>query len=162
MCSSLRRWIVALVDSRLHPVYEYAVSCFVCGGRHGGDGAVSDAAVCRQISDWSVSSRHAIRSRDFRHPITILRRRGFASVSSRIGCVFVLSRRFISLNSKQGLNCGGSRRISDPAPLIWDPLPLMTDPVPHNWDPAPFCWDPPLCWVESKHQTLFKCGKSQT
>ena len=62
----------------------------------------------------------------------------------------------------QGLNCGGSRRISDPAPLIWDPLPLMTDPVPHNWDPAPFCWDPPLCWVESKHQALFKCGKSQT
>jgi len=63
----------------------------------------------------------------------------------------------------QGLNCGGSRRISDPAPLIWDsPLPLMTDPVPHNWDPAPFCWDPPLCWVESKHQTLLKCHKSHT
>ena len=27
---------------------------------------------------------------------------------------------------------------------------------------VPFCWDPPLCWVESKHQTLFKCNKSQT
>jgi len=61
-----------------------------------------------------------------------------------------------------GIKLWGSRRISDPAPLIWDPLPLMTDPVPHNWDPAPFCWDPPLCWVESKHQALFKCGKSQT
>ena len=24
-----------------------------------------------------------------------------------------------------------------------------------------FCWDPPLCWVESKHQTLFKCHESQ-
>ena len=22
-----------------------------------------------------------------------------------------------------------------------------------------FCWDPPLCWVESKHQTLFKCDR---
>jgi len=67
------------------------------------------------------------------------------------------------VRSTQWLNWrGGSRRISDPAPLIRDPLPLITDPVPHNWDPAPFCWDPPLCWVESKHQTLFKCHKSQT
>jgi len=45
----------------------------------------------------------------------------------------------------QGWNCGGSRRIVDPAPLIWDPL--ITDPVPHNCDPAPFCWDPTLCTV---------------
>jgi len=42
---------------------------------------------------------------------------------------------------EQGLNWGGSRRIADPAPLIWDPLPLITDPAPHNWDPVPFCWD---------------------
>ena len=54
---------------------------------------------------------------------------------------------------------GGSRRISHSAPLIWDPLP---DPLPHSWDPAPFFWDPPLCWEESKHQTLFKCYKSPT
>ena len=62
----------------------------------------------------------------------------------------------------QGLNWGRSRRISDPAPLVWDPLPLITDPVLHNWDLAPSCWDPPLCWVEFKHQTLLKCHKSQT
>ena len=49
-----------------------------------------------------------------------------------------------------------------PAPLIWDQLLLITDPVPHNWDPTPFCWDPPLCLVESKHQTLLTCHKSQT
>ena len=47
----------------------------------------------------------------------------------------------------QGLNWGGSRWISDPAPLAWDPLPLITDPVPHIWDRAPFCWDLPLCTV---------------
>ena len=58
------------------------------------------------------------------------------------------------MNCTQGLNWGDL--------LIWDPLPLITDPVPHNWDPAPLCWDPPLCWVESKDQTLFKCHKSQT
>ena len=62
----------------------------------------------------------------------------------------------------QGLNWGGSHRISDPAPFIWDPLPLITDPVPHSWDPAAFIWDPPLCWEESKHQTLFKCHRSPT
>ena len=95
----------------------------------------------------------------------------------------------------EGLNWGGSRRISDPSPLIWDPLSLITNPAPHSWDPAPFCWDPPLCvvyiWVLfcmhdvlykrspsqsfchshlsvlgvdrcCKHQTLFKCHKSQT
>jgi len=80
-----------------------------------------------------------------------------------------------------GVKLGGrSRRISDPAPLLWDPLPPISDPVPHNWEPAPFCWDPPLCLVESiaiyshshlvirivaascKCQTLFKCHKSET
>ena len=64
--------------------------------------------------------------------------------------------------SIRGLNWGGSCRISDPAPLIWDPLPLIRDHVPHSWNPALFCWDPSLCWEESKHQTLFKCHKSQT
>ena len=49
-------------------------------------------------------------------------------------CVFILPRVY----SGQGLNWGGSRRISDPAPLIWDPLPPITDHVPHNWDPATF------------------------
>ena len=49
---------------------------------------------------------------------------------------------FYSRNQHQGLNWGGSRRISHPAPLIWDPLLLVNDPVPHNWDPSPFCWDP--------------------
>jgi len=56
---------------------------------------------------------------------------------------------------KQGLNCGGSHRISDPAPLVWDPLPLITDHVPHNRDPAPFCGDPPL--LHSIYLSIFLC-----
>jgi len=38
------------------------------------------------------------------------------------------------VTSVQGLNWGGggSRRFSDPAPLVRDPLPLITDAVPHN------------------------------
>jgi len=68
---------------------------------------------------------------------------------------------FLSYNIP-GVKLRGSRRISDPAPLVWDPLPLITNPVLHNWDPAHSCWDPPLCWVELKHQTLLKCHKNQT
>jgi len=67
----------------------------------------------------------------------------------------------ITLDPKR-VKLGGIAPDLDPAPLIRDPLPLITDPIPHNWDPAPFCRDPPLCWVESKHQTLFKLHKSQT
>ena len=78
------------------------------------------------------------------------------------GVIICLERGADLLLAQPGVKLGGSRRISDPAPLIWDPLPLITDPIPHNWDPAPFCWDTPLCWVESKHQTLLKCHKSQT
>jgi len=71
-------------------------------------------------------------------------------------------RRCMWLGSVTLTRCQGLNWISDPAPLIRDPLPLITNHVPHNWDPAPFCWDPPLCWVESKHQTLLECHKSQT
>ena len=47
----------------------------------------------------------------------------------------------------QELDWGGSRRISDPAPITWDPPPVVTDLMPHKirYILLGSLWSRPLC-----------------
>ena len=54
------------------------------------------------------------------------------------GWAMIVSKLRVKQHIDSVVKLGGSRRISDLAPLFQDPLALITDPVPHNWDPAPF------------------------